>query len=342
MSIMEATLVPSTQISALGIMHLERYWQKAMMRAAGTLSRTALADEWNTDITLLATLGLGLEQTVRYLYSEMPGFNAFEQWILEHNNGHIPAEKIIQFNTLVEGGNAFQPKEDIPVNVLNAEDLDCWEQNGYVIVRNAVPEADCHETIAMICNFLQIDVHDPATWYHSHPAKQGIMVQLFQHPLLERNRQSARIRGAFEQLWQRNDIWVNTDRVGFNPPETNNWQFPGPRLHWDVSLQLPVPFGTQGILYLADTLPNQGAFTLVPGFRHRIESWLHALPGGADPRREDLYALGAVPITANAGDFIIWDQALPHGSSPNTSPAPRFVQYINYMPVDAEIRKEWK
>jgi ectoine hydroxylase-related dioxygenase (phytanoyl-CoA dioxygenase family) len=54
-----------------------------------------------------------------------------------------------------------------------------------------------------------------------------------------------------------------------------------------------------------------------------------------------MYALGAMPIAANAGDFILWHQALPHGSSPNTATLPRFVQYINYEPADHKESRVW-
>ncbi|WP_220472639.1 phytanoyl-CoA dioxygenase family protein [Spirosoma foliorum] len=47
-------------------------------------------------------------------------------------------------------------------------------------------------------------------------------------------------------------------------------------------------------------------------------------------------------IAANAGDFIIWHQALPHGSSPNRSREPRFVQYINYAPSNIEVNPDWQ
>ncbi|HEX6180543.1 MAG TPA: phytanoyl-CoA dioxygenase family protein, partial [Chitinophagaceae bacterium] len=213
---------------------------------------------------------------------------------------------------------------------------------GYVIIRGAVSKEDCDESVQLICDFLDIDINDPSTWYQSHFSKQGIMVQLFQHPVLERNRKAPAIRGAYEQLWGRADLWMNTDRVSFNPPENERWTFPGPRLHWDVSLDLPIPLGLQGLLYLTDTLENQGAFTLVPGFQNKIEHWIHGLPPGTDPRTQDLYALGPKPIAASAGDFILWHQALPHGSSPNTATQPRIVQYINYLPVDGGIREKWR
>jgi hypothetical protein len=324
----------------LQVKHLKRYWSKSILKREGKLSADDLRDEWRTDNVLLSALGLGLEQTVCYVYRNAPHFDEFEDWILEVTGG-LNAEKIANFNELLNGGDIDEPGNPDEPDALTGEDLDFWQQNGYVIVRNAVSREACDETIAVLCNYIGIDRYDAATWYTDHPGKQGIMVQLFQHPAIEQNRKAAKIRRAYEQLWNRKDIWVNADRVGFNAPETHSHRFQGPRLHWDASIKPPIPFGTQGILYLADTAENQGAFTLVPGFQNKIEAWLASLPAGANPRMQDLYALGPKPISANAGDFIIWHQALPHGSSPNTSALPRFVQYINYAPADEKETDVW-
>jgi hypothetical protein len=332
----EILLPPSAEKGTLGIMHLKRYWEKCQLQKKRLLPPDALQKEWNTDITLLAALGLGLEQTIKYVYQSSSGFDEFEQWVLEVNGGKISEEKTEEFN------RSLQETEILALSTgLDDEAIAFWNENGYIIIRNAVPKDDCDATIELICDHIGAMRNDPFTWYNDHPAKQGIMVQLFQHPLLQKNRESEKIRLAYEQLWGRKDLWLNTDRVGFNPPETDYWKFPGPGLHWDVSLQLPVPFGLQGILYLSDTAANQGAFTLVPGFHNRIEQWLNSLPPGAHPRNENIHALGTFPIVANAGDFIIWHHALPHGSSPNTATMPRFVQYINYAPADMEVREKW-
>jgi Phytanoyl-CoA dioxygenase (PhyH) len=338
MSIAEINLSPSTTTGTIGIMHIKRYWEKCVAKRTGKLAPDALPEEWNTDITMLAALGLGLEQTLKYVYLSAAGFAEFEQWVREVNNGMLLQEKIEAFNASLLSNEA---PASVPEKFFSSSEIDFWNDNGYIIIRQAVSKADCEATIDVICDFLSIKRDDPLTWYAPHPAKQGIMIQLFQHPILERNRQSQKIRLAYEHLWNRKDIWINTDRVGFNPPETGAWKFPGPKLHWDVSLQLPIPFGLQGILYLADTAANQGAFTLVPGFHNRIAVWLNSLPPSVNPRTENLQALGAIPVVANAGDFIIWHQALPHGSSANNSLLPRFVQYINYAPLDMEVREKW-
>lgn len=332
-------LPPDTETGKLNVMHLKRYWSKTLAKRNCKLPHNALEEEWMTDVTMLSTLGLGIEQTIKYVFNENPDFGEFEDWILLVNNGALSTEKIEQFNAQIEGK---VKKADDPIeNVLTDEDIAFWDENGYVILRGAVPKEDCDKTIELICEHLGIKRYDPNTWYNGHRDRQGIMVQLFQHPQLQKNRDSNVIRMAYEQLWGRKDILVNTDRVGFNPPETATYQFPGPDLHWDVSLALPIPFGLQGILYLSDTAANQGAFTLVPGFQHRLEQWLHSLPKGANPRTQDLHALGSKPIAAGAGDFIIWLHDLPHGSSPNTATVPRFVQYINYQPIDPEVKTEW-
>ena len=335
-------LSASTERGSLGVMHLKRYWDKSLLEKSGRLPKEDLLAEWNIDITMLGVLGLGLEQAIKELYSFKGDFYSFEQWILAVNKGKLIKKKVDEFNTYILSRDLPLIDDTVIPGILTEDEMRFWDEKGYVILRGAIPAADAEEAIEAICDFIKIKRHDPSTWYLPSPHRQGIMVQLFQHPALEKNRQSPRIRAAYEQLWRRKDLWLNTDRAGFNPPQTSNWLFPGPHLHWDVSLELPIPFGLQGILYLSDTAVDQGAFTLVPGFQNRIEEWLHSIPPGINPRTQDIHALGSAPIAANAGDFILWHQALPHGSSANTSTLPRFVQYLNYAPLDAEVTLKWK
>lgn len=333
-------IIPSSaEKGSLGISHLYRYWSIARAKRNGSVPVDAYLEDWNLDNAMLNTLGLGLEQTIVFLFQEDPGFAEFENWILSRNNGELDSEKINLFNQLVAGQNPV--KNHQVEKVLTTEQVASWNENGYLILPAVISPEDCENTIKLICDHIGINRSDPSTWYLPHPDKQGIMVQLFQHPVLEKNRQNVFVRKVYEELWGRTDLIVSTDRVGFNPPETDLWSFPGPRMHWDVSLKQPIPFGLQGILYLADTEHNQGAFSLVPGFHNKIESWINNLPPGAHPRKQDIEALGVKPIAANAGDFIVWHHALPHGSSANKSDKPRFVQYFNWMPPDLEVQLDW-
>lgn len=329
----------ATETGALGVCQLKRLWSISRAKRAGQITHAAFADEWAADTALLDLLGVGIEQFYQHLLPQNIDFAALEAWILALNQGALPSAKVQRYNALIRGESIVAREAVEPV--LSQAQLDFWHQYGYVVVPDAAPAAQIQATHDMIWQALGKSPADPNSWYQHHPLQQGIMVQLFQHPLLDANRNAARVQGAFAQLWQRTDLWANTDRVGFNPPETPTRPFQGPRLHWDVSLKTPIPFGLQGILYLSDTAANQGAFTLVPGMHRTLETWLSGLAEWANPRQQDLYALGAVPIAGKSGDLIIWHQALAHGASPNTANLPRIVQYLTWQPFDRVIESEW-
>lgn len=297
------------------------------------------------DHLVLDALGLGLEQVQQFLQQQAPSFDEFERWI-ETTVGGVAPEQVARFNAIFDGtepptGVRRRIAEiDAMPPVLTADDLAHWHEHGYVIVPDAVPEESRAGAERLIWEHFHADPDDPESWYV--PNDHGIMVQLFQHPALSANRRSLRVHKAFAQLWGTADLWASCDRVGFNVPERPGWMFRGPHMHWDVSLAQPIPFGTQGILYLTDTPAEQGAFTCVPGFHRRIEAWLSGLPAGADPRGQDLHALGSVPIAGRAGDLIIWDHRLPHAARPNRGKRPRMVQYINFRPANAQEQAAWR
>ncbi len=322
----------------LGIYYLKQIWSSVMLQKRGLQDGEAQLNP-NYVSAVFDSVGIGLEPTYQYLFQESPSFNEFEDWILE--NGDISAEMVELFNSAISSSNQKSGNIKVEGQVLDDESLRHWEEEGYVVIPNVISKDDCGMSVRAIHDFLEIDQNDKSTWYRDHPLRQGIMVQMFHHPQLNQNRFSKKIRQAYQQLWKRSDLMISKDRVSFNAPENKYFTFPGPDLHWDVSLKRPIPFGVQGLLYLTDTDANQGAFTLVPGFHRKIDSWLENLPENVDPRTCDLHQLGSKPISASAGDFIIWNQKLPHGSSPNSGDKPRIVQYINYQPLDREIASMW-
>ncbi len=330
---------PSEDKGTLGVRHLPRFWHRQLAIADGRTD-PACGSDWVADNTLLAGLRLGLRETFDYLLNKRPTRDAFEQWILDKNGGPIDAQRVDRLNAgLSEAGISGEPADTRAEPVLSADDLAFWEQNGYVVVHDAVPAENCAAAVQAICEFLSVRPDQPDTWYGG-PQGHSIWIPLLHHPALWANRDSPRIQRAFAQIWNREDVWVNVDQAGFNPPERADWRFPGPHIHWDVSLARPIPFGVQGILYLSDVAADQGAFTCVPGFHRKIDSWLESLPAGSDPRAHD-FSASAVPIAGLAGDLVIWHHALPHGSSPNRTERPRIVQYLQYRPSHWGHNPDW-
>lgn len=263
------------------------------------------------------------------------------------------------------------------MSVLSEEDRAFWNENGYIVIHDAVSRENIKAAEDAIWNFLGMRPDNQESWYPD-PPRRGIMAEMYQHQALWDNRQYPRVHQAFAEVLGMEQLWVSIDRVSMSPPErtppndTSSKQ-PIP-LHWDYVLQLhgdgkptlmegslerPLPFWVQGVLYLTDTVENGGAFTSVPGFHREIEGWLETLPQVADPRKRDesggvflnydawletlpanddssvqaIIDRGTKPVPAKAGDLIIWHSSLPHGASYNTANHPRVVQYMTMFPA---------
>lgn len=336
------TLCSPHDRGALQVPYLKRCWSSWMAARQGQAG-SGMQEAHRTQI-VLAALGVGLEQTMQHVLREAPDFADFEDWIVR-TAGAPEAATVARIQALVDGGPPPDALRELHARieamppVLDAADLAHWDTHGYVVVRQAVPAADSAAAAQVVWDAVNATPDDPESWYPHAP--RNIMLQRFQHPAFEKNRRALRIHKAFAQLWGTADLWRSTDRCGFNVPERPGHAYGAQGLHWDVSLAQPIPFCTQGILYLTDTPPEQGALTVVPGFHRTVGDWLARLPPGADPRRQDFQALGATPVGAGAGDLVIWHQALPHGASPNRGTRPRLVQYINMFPAEVATHDTW-
>ncbi|MEO6176919.1 MAG: phytanoyl-CoA dioxygenase family protein [Flavobacterium circumlabens] len=298
---------------------LEKLWERAVQ----PVSSSTTGDNWDEEMKALYQLGIGMEDTLQFLYFEKPDFETFKTWITtRQKNGNNESE-------------AFTDK------VLSEQDLDFWNQNGYVIVKNAISKEDCEATQQAIWDYLKMDPHKKETWYVRHENQKGLMLNFSDHETLNRNRFSARIRKAYEQLYGTAKIYKTIDKVSFNPPETNDFTFLGSPLHWDTSLKQPIPFGLQGLLYLTDCGIEDGAFHCVPGFHNQINNWLENLETHEYPREKAIQTLKPKPVPGKAGDFIIWNNTLPHCATANKGKSPRMVQYLTYFPEDYNTSGEW-
>src|SRR5580658_8502366 len=298
--------------------------------------------ERTLDRIALNTLGVSTEE-LREVLARFDAVDDLLAWSQERTGGP-DLEALGRFEAAVAGAPTPEATRrriaaiEAAPPVLDAAQLRAWDEDGYVIVPAVITPEETWALAEVVWRSVGADPDDPATW---RLTDHGIMVQLFQHPALTPARTSPRLLKAFAQLWGTADLWTSLDRVSFNPPVRPGVEFPGPRLHWDISLTPPVVFQLQGMIYLTDTSAEQGAFEVVPGFHKRIDAWLESLPDGVDPRRVDLSA-EARRIAANAGDLIIWHSALPHGASPNTGDHPRLAQYVTQYPASLRLSDRWR
>jgi ectoine hydroxylase-related dioxygenase (phytanoyl-CoA dioxygenase family) len=298
---------------------LEQLWKRTLD------SKNANSDHtnWDNQIKTLYQFGIGMEDTLYFLYSEKPDFETFKTWINNRKR------------------NTHQEIEDLTVNVLSEQDLEFWNRNGYIVVKNAISKEDCKATQKAIWEYLKMNPNEKESWYKRHEEQKGLMLNFSDHETLNRNRFSPRVKKAYEQLYGTTNIYKTIDKVSFNPPETDHFTFLGSPLHWDMSLKKPLTYGLQGLFYLTECRENDGAFHCVPGFHNQIDKWLNELEPHENPREKALKTLQPKPITGDAGDFIIWHNTLPHCATPNRGESPRMVQYLTYLPDDYNAAGEW-
>lgn len=226
------------------------------------------------------------------------------------------------------------------MHVLTADELEFWRENGYVILREAVPQANLDALVDVIWDFMAMDRDDPASWYRPTNDDDGLprlkesgMAELYQHQALWDNRQHPRVYGAFADIWETEKLWVSIDRVNLNPPARPDWDFQG-FVHWDIDTSLrPLPQRVQGVLSLVDVPADAGGLQVVPGFHRHFEDWVSTQPADRNPRIPDMTGLELQSISTKAGDLVIWHSLLPHGTGRNNSSRPRLAQYITMFPA---------
>ena len=196
-------LLPSpTETGELGIFQLRRVWARALAARRGKCPVNLPEQRLNHIVT--DAVCVGLEQVQQYLMQRAPTFEEFERWIVDTTGGVEP-DQVARINAAVMGQPAPESAQrrlaaiDAMPPVLTATDFAHWDEHGYVIVHDAVPEDTRRAAQQALWEHLGARPDDPDSWYV--PNSHGIMVQLFQHPAFTTNRLSPRIHKAFAQLW---------------------------------------------------------------------------------------------------------------------------------------------
>lgn len=220
------------------------------------------------------------------------------------------------------------------LRVLGEADLEFFDENGYVVVSNAVPPENRDALLAAMWEFSGMDPDNPATWYPED--RRSTLVFLHQHQAIWDNRQYPRVHQAFADVLGTEKLWVSMDRATMKPPLDPRYPHYNDRgfVHWDLDTSRPLPekLHVQGVLALTDTTEEMGGFCCIPGFHRNLAEWIAQQPGDRNPRHPDLSRLPegmkVTPIPMQAGDLVIWNMLLAHGNGENHGTKPRLAQYI--------------
>ena len=240
---------------------------------------------------------------------------------------------------------------DKPLKVLSEDDWKFWIENGYIVIKDAVPKEQVAKLAAFLWEFEEKDPNDPETWYTPPRAEMKMkeltntgMVELYNHQLLWDNRQYPKIHEAFSDIWGTEKLWVTIDRANLNLPIRPGFEYKG-FIHWDYDPETQ-PQNVQGVLALADqTDENMGGFQCVPELYRTYNSWKLTQPVDRNRFQPDTTGFEIVKVKMNAGDLLIFNSLEPHGIRPNTTKDKvRLAQYISMMPAEEENEdlRQWR
>lgn len=240
-----------------------------------------------------------------------------------------------------------------PLRVLSEEDWTFWRENGYVIVKQAIPRQQALETADFLWEFEEKDPHNPDTWYTEPRAEMQMkelvgtgMVEVYNHQSLWNNRQVQRVYDAFVDIWGTEKLWATIDRANLNFPMRPGHEYKG-FIHWDYDPETRLQ-NVQGVIALADqTDEHMGGFQCIPWLFRNYDTWKLTQPEDRNRFQPDTTGLEdkIVKVGLEAGDLLIFNSLEPHGIRPNHSDNKvRIAQYVSMMPAqeDNETLRQWR
>ena len=238
-----------------------------------------------------------------------------------------------------------------PLSILSEEDWKFWIENGYIVIKNAVPKEQVEQLAKFLWEFEEKNPNDAETWYAPPRAEMKMkeltntgMVEVYNHQYLWDNRQVPKVHQAFADIWGTEKLWVTIDRANLNLPIRPGYEAKG-FIHWDYDPETK-PQNVQGVLALADQDDeNMGGFQCVPELYRTYDTWKLTQPDDRDRFKPDVTGLEIIKVKMNAGDLLIFNSTEPHGIRPNKSDNKvRLAQYISMMPAEEDNQelRDWR
>ena len=223
----------------------------------------------------------------------------------------------------------------LPINQwIKNEDRQRFHSEGYMVIRNVLPQSTINNAVREIAAFVRADLDDSTTWYHNSPENDGI-VPMHHAQSLWHIRQSPNLYEVFREFWGTHRLMVDINRCLFRPPRHAKW--PAISLgdiHWDTDPRAAGPGSLQGVVLLTDVDRDGGGYQCLPDIYQNLEAWLdrNARQSGFDFINPGLKNRRTTQIAGKAGDVILWSTKLPHGSAANLSHRPRIAAFVSMQP----------
>lgn len=193
--------------------------------------------------------GLGKFETYAFIYVQCTSLAHLQQWMIAlKGEQHIQAS-VAAFDQWTKQKTPPTATAGTTAPLLSKEQWFTWQQQGYLRISNLVDERSCDAVCRFICTLLGADLQAPETWYNNHPEWHGLMLQQYQHESIHTIKTLPLIQQLFVELYGTSHIIANTEKLSFNPPETDTWKFRHNKLHWDIDFAKKDRYYIQALVY---------------------------------------------------------------------------------------------
>jgi hypothetical protein len=233
-----------------------------------------------------------------------------------------------------------------------------FHENGFVVVKEVAKKEDRDSGVGLFWDLVEqmhprIRRNDPSTW-DEWIADPGVGIMsgfgVGQSPFMWHARTLPKVKQAFTQVWDTDDLLVSFDGCGvFRPPERNpTWRTKGAWYHIDQNCyKKPGLHAVQGLVNYFPSGPHDGGFVVVPKSSHMINAafekhndicsgtsghyvkmrpelgfWKEARASIGKRDTTNKYDLLPVKLVIEAGDMVLWDSRTIHCNHPVTKLSP--------------------
>ncbi|KAH7074452.1 hypothetical protein BKA63DRAFT_595940 [Paraphoma chrysanthemicola] len=230
-------------------------------------------------------------------------------------------------------------------------------KDGYAVIKGAIPKERADKYADQMYSWLEgfklgFDRNDLSTVHKDklpHITEKGMCLHyaVTHEDFAWAIRGEPGVVGAFEKVYNTNDLLVSFDAINFTLPRSDipeNKPWP----HQDQDPAKPGFRCLQGLVNLLPNGPDDGGLIVCPGghllsdeFHHdmadeeRIPAWTPEWYGFTENGMKWLEEKGTewVKVCADPGDLLVWDSRTPHYNLSSKTNQPRFAAYTCYMPV---------
>ncbi|KAH0312465.1 hypothetical protein KCU71_g7282, partial [Aureobasidium melanogenum] len=245
-----------------------------------------------------------------------------------------------------------------PVEAVQADWYKDLVEDGYAVVKGAVPREKAEECVNQMHSWLEnfnlgYDRNDPSSVNKDKLPlinEKGMCMHygISHEDFVWKIRSEPAVVDAFAKVYQDEDLIVSFDAINFGFPNRKDLQANKPWPHQDQDPLKPGFRCLQGLVNLLPNGPDDGGLIVCKGahkyseeyheqFKDEepIPTWTNEWYGFKDTGMQWLKEKGCewVKVCAEPGDLLLWDSRTPHYNLSPTGETPRFCVYTCYMPV---------